>query len=217
MTVPLSGNLVLKISHRENAESPGPHAVFLDQVHGTDVVYDPPGNTRADGLVCTRGTSYPGLRVADCLPVFALWKNFTGAAHAGWRGLAGGIVEKLLLSVDEPLELLILGPCICADCYEVGEDVRRAISCDDPGGLDNHPEGRADLRGSALRRARRVVPGGFQVLNLDRCTRETENLFSFRRDGTGGRNLLWLAEASPCSHILHPYHGSRHTAPPRGE
>ena len=216
MIIPVDEKMFLGIRGTDGKGSPGDDTIFLSQVHGTEILFDPPQNTQADGLICSRGTGFPGLRVADCLPIFAVWKNRTGAAHAGWRGLAGGIVEKLILSVNEPLELLILGPCICADCYEVGETVRMAVAEGDPGGIQGHPPGRVDLRGSALRRVRKLLPSGFRVVNLDLCTLESDSLHSYRRNGTGERNLLWLAESSPCSHIQHPYHESVYY-PPRGE
>jgi len=216
MIIPLDENMFLGIRGTDGKGSPEADTIFLSQVHGTEILFDPPHDTEADGMVCSRGKGFPGLKVADCLPVFALWKNFVGAAHAGWRGLAGGIVEKLICSVNEPLELLILGPCICADCYTVGEEVRKALAREDPGGIESHPEGKADLRGSALRRARKSARHGFHLISLDLCTLESESLYSYRRNGTGERNLLWLAETSPCSHIQHPYHESVYY-PPRGE
>lgn len=216
MAIPVSGELILEISGIERHDPPPENAVFLSQVHGTEILVNPDQNSRADGMICSRGTCFPGLKTADCLPVFAVWKNVTGAAHAGWRGLAAGIVEKLILSVDDPLELLILGPCICADCYTVGEEVRRAVAEGDPAGMEGHPRERVDLRGSALRRARRVSPTGFRVINLHSCTLESKNLYSYRKDGTEERNFLWLAEPPPALHIQHPYNGSIYD-PPRGE
>lgn len=215
MIIPVDEKLFLGIRGTDGKGSPGEDAIFLKQVHGTDIMFDPSQNTEADGVVCSHGAGFPGLRVADCLPVFAVWKNRTGAAHAGWRGLAGGIVEKLILSVNEPLELLILGPCICANCYTVGDEVRKAVAEGDPGGMEGHPAGRVDLRGSALRRARKFSPEGFRVVNLDLCTLESESLHSYRRNGTCERNLLWLAESPPCSHIQHLYHDPINCPPER--
>lgn len=216
MVTQVNRNLVLGISGIEETDPPPEETLFLTQVHGTNIRHDPLQGAEADGMVCSRGNGFPGLKVADCLPVFAIWNSFTGAAHAGWRGLSAGIVEKLILSVDEPLEVLILGPCICADCYTVGEEVREAVAHGDPGGMESHPKGRVDLRRSALRRARKVSPTDFRVIDLDLCTLESERLYSYRENGTEHRNLLWLAETCPCLHIQHPYNESLFD-PPRGE
>lgn len=179
-------------------------AVFLNQVHGNSILENPREGQTGDGMIFRRGQGLPGLQVADCLPVFAIWDSFTGAAHAGWRGIAGGIVEKLLSSVNEPLRYLILGPCICPDCYEVGEEVRAAAAKHDPLGTAGHPEGRIDLRGSALRRALQCCPEPFETVSLSACTMETQTLFSYRRNKTSRRNHLWLAEKNQAEHIHRP-------------
>jgi copper oxidase (laccase) domain-containing protein len=176
-------------------------AVFLNQVHSSRIVVNPAGGESADGMIVDRYSSIPALRVADCLPVFALWDDFAGAAHAGWRGLAGGIVEKLLQAVDQPLRWFITGPCICGDCYTVGEEVRNAVFRDDPSAGRDHPPGRVDLRGSAIRRARKLCGEQFKVVTSGECTMESANLYSFRSNGTTGRNILWLAEIERGEHI----------------
>jgi len=191
-------------------------AVFLKQVHGTAVLANPSTGQEGDGMIFRRGEGFPGIQVADCLPVFAVWNNYIGAAHAGWRGLAGGIVENLLSSVDEPLRYLILGPCICSDCYVVGEEVRASVAKGDPLGSSGHPPGRVDLRGSALRRAHKCCQPGFITVDMNSCTLETPGLFSYRRDGTSERNLLWLAEKNQGEHIHRPIRTDT-DYPPRGE
>lgn len=216
MIIPVNDELVLGISGAgDDGEMPPPGTVFLNQIHGSDILVDPVSGESADGMILARGSGYPGLKVADCLPVFAVWRNHTGAAHAGWRGLAGGIVENLLLSVDDLLEVLIMGPAICPLCYEVGEEVRKAVADGDPGGLEAHPEGRVDLAGSAARRARTVSGCGFPIITVKGCTLESDGLHSYRRNQTPERNVLWLAETRPCSHIQHPYHESIHIPPER--
>jgi copper oxidase (laccase) domain-containing protein len=209
-------DLELCIGDRKREWPSAAEAVFLEQVHGSDVLSAPAPGDRGDGMVFPAGGGFPGLRVADCLPVFAVWDGFTGAAHAGWRGLSQGVVENLLGSVDQPLRWLILGPCICEGCYEVGEDVRQSVAAGDPAGPAGHPPGRADLRGGALRRAAAAAGHGFRVMDISACTMESSDLYSFRRDGTHGRNTLWLAEYRPDLHIQHPYRVSIYD-PPRGE
>jgi len=208
--------LKLNIIQEAPELEPPAGVTFLTQVHGSRVVFSPEGREEADGMVMPRGKGCPGLRVADCLPVFAFWKGFTGAAHAGWRGLAQGVVENLLNAVDEPPLILVFGPCICSGCYEVGEDVRESVARGDPMGIAGHPPGRADLRGGALRRARKVRGAGFPVISLNSCTLETPGLHSHRRNGTPLRNIMWLAEGPSDYHIRHPYHEHEYH-PPRGD
>ncbi len=201
IVIPGTG-LYLGLSGAEGNADPLPeNAIFLDQVHGNRIVIDPAGGESADGMVMQRGSGIPALRVADCLPVFAVWDDFTAAAHAGWRGLAEGIVENLVAAVDSPLRWLILGPCICGDCYSVGDDVREAVITEDPSGAKGHLQGKVDLRGSALRRVRKLCGDEFQLINMNECTLESRNLHSYRGDKTVKRNLLWLAEIERGEHI----------------
>ncbi len=190
--------------------------VLLSQVHGAEIIMNPIQGQEGDGMLLPMEGRLPGLRVADCLPVFAIWDGFIGAAHAGWRGLAGGIVENLISSVDRPLRYLITGPCICPACYTVGEDVRSAVAATDPAGLQGHPPGRVDLRGSAVRRACRLAGSRFEILQDPRCTFEDPGLHSYRRNGTGKRNIVQLAENPHDLHIRPPEHCSIYHAP-RGE
>jgi polyphenol oxidase len=125
------------------AASLGATPVFLQQVHGCRVVELGAAHTaarapieqadaavtRAPGIACT-------VLVADCLPVLLAAANgrAVGAAHAGWRGLAGGVVESALQALCElarcrPREVLAwLGPCIGPRRFEVGEDVMLAFA-----------------------------------------------------------------------------------------
>ncbi len=179
-------------------------SVCLTQIHSARVLLNPSSGQEADGMILSGNGASPALKVADCLPVFAVWDSFTGACHAGWRGLASGIVENMLGMVDEPLRYLVLGPCICGECYEVEEDVREQVARTDPAGLSAFPPGRVDLRASAIRRARHLAGDRFKVVSDSRCTMETEELFSYRRNGTSCRNLVRLAEACLPEHIHRP-------------
>jgi YfiH family protein len=111
--------------------------VFLTQVHGTDVVQlqaDTPDGTQADACWTDQPNVACTIMVADCLPV--LFTDPTGqvvaAAHAGWRGLAAGVLENTLAQVCQaaacsPHEVLAwLGPCIGPTAFEVGSDVLEA-------------------------------------------------------------------------------------------
>lgn len=179
------------------------HAVFLNQTHSNRIAVNPRGGENADGMVMQRGFSIPALRVADCLPVFAVWDDYIGAAHAGWRGLAAGIIENLINSVDLPLKWLVLGPCICGNCYSVGEDVYEAVTQVVPERRSVHNTKRLDLRASAFRRASDLCSEQFGLINIEECTMESTSLYSYRRNATTSRNILWLAETERGEHIPH--------------
>lgn len=128
------------------AHTPGACAVFLQQVHGVDVVALDAGSaqgqafdacvTSASGVVCT-------IMVADCLPVLLAHRSgaVVGAAHAGWRGLAGGMLETLFERFAGQIQappgqaaqqtLAWLGPCIGQRSFEVGAEVRAAFIAHD--------------------------------------------------------------------------------------
>lgn len=118
--------------------------VFLQQVHGTQVVQlqsGTPDGTKADGCVALAGSGVAAtIMVADCLPVLLALKSgkAVAAAHAGWRGLAGGVLEATVASLQtaagadpaDPAESAVvawLGPCIGPEAFEVGAEVREAF------------------------------------------------------------------------------------------
>lgn len=155
------------------------------------------GVARGPGTVCA-------VLVADCLPVLLCDRGGTvvAAAHAGWRGLAGGVIERTVEAMGvEPASLLAyLGPAIGPAAFEVGGEVRQAFTAFDPAAAAAFVPGApgkwlADIYLLARQRlarlgVTRVSGGGF-------CTRsEGERFFSYRRDGATGRMaaLVWLAE-----------------------
>ena len=176
---------------------------WLNQVHGTDVVELPQsGAVTADASV----TSQPGVAcvvmTADCLPVLLV--DDTGAtvaaAHAGWRGLAAGVLERTVATMAvAPSRLRAwLGPAIGPTAFEVGAEVRAAFLARDAGaGAAFRPAARrdhyfADLPALATRRLQAVgirditASGICTVTSVDRCP-------SFRRDPRAGRmaSLIW--------------------------
>jgi YfiH family protein len=140
----------------------------------------------------------------------ALKGRAVGAAHAGWRGLAGGVLERTLAEVCvlagcAPDEVLAwLGPCIGPQSFEVGADVLRGFGADpnvddgDPAfGVSPRPDGSArglaDL--PALARRRLNLAGLRQIRGGQWCTvQDRSRFFSFRRDGVTGRQAaaVWL-------------------------
>ncbi|ROR34706.1 peptidoglycan editing factor PgeF [Inmirania thermothiophila] len=174
---------------------------WLRQVHGTRVVEAPAGaGAEADGAWTARPGVVLAVLTADCLPV-VLARRDGGAvavAHAGWRGLAAGVLEAAVAALGGGVVAWI-GPAIGAAAYEVGPEVREAVLAADPGAAEAmRPSPRAgrwrlDLAAAARRRLRRA--GVEAVAVCGRCTfREAAAFYSYRRDGVTGRmaTLAWI-------------------------
>jgi YfiH family protein len=124
-----------------------------------------------------------------------------GVAHAGWRGLAKGIVEVTVASFQTPAERLLawLGPAISQALFEVGGEVREVFVADDPRSAEcfrANARGRwqADLYGLARLRLQRA--GVTAIYGGGRCTaREPDAFFSYRRDGQCGRMATFIYRA----------------------
>ncbi len=186
----------------------GARPVWLRQVHGVQVLRLRAGADAADPPADAAWTDEPGLactvQVADCLPVLFATSDgrAVAAAHAGWRGLAAGVLEAAVDALcrgagARPAELQAwLGPCIGPRQFEVGADVLRAFD-QDPGRAElprfirrERPDGSmrwlADLQGLAQDRLAAV--GVAAVTATPACTVEDGSaFFSFRRDGVTGR------------------------------
>jgi len=177
---------------------------WLRQVHGTRVVRAEAAATdepQADAAV----TSVPGIVLsiltADCLPVLFCTRDggAVGAAHAGWRGLAAGVLEATLAGLPAPPAQVLawLGPCIGGASYEVGGEVRAAFVAGDPDAEACFAPTRpghwsCDLAALARRRlgaagVQDIHGGGFDTFTDERW-------YSFRREGArSGRfaSLIW--------------------------
>ena len=177
--------------------------VWLQQVHGTTPVNaiecgpvpvaDACWSQQA-GVVCA-------VLTADCLPVLLCDQRgeTIAAVHAGWRGLAAGVIEQTVAAMPVQADELLawLGPAIGPRAYTVGDEVRDVfISHQDQAGLAF--KGEADgwkLDLYLLARQRLANCGVTAVYGGDRCTlSEPEDFFSYRRDGQTGRmaSLIWL-------------------------
>ncbi len=175
---------------------------WLEQVHGTAVAALPAtGVPVADAASTTVPQTACVVMVADCLPVlFCDWSGErVAAAHAGWRGLVGGVLETTLATFSEPGDVMAyLGPAIGPAAFEVGPEVRQVFLEQDPEAGPCFAPGRdqrfmADLYGLARRRLARA--GVSAVYGGDYCTfTEKDRFFSYRRDGRTGRQaaLIWL-------------------------
>ncbi|HUN74422.1 MAG TPA: peptidoglycan editing factor PgeF [Steroidobacteraceae bacterium] len=180
---------------------------WLDQVHGTEVLVlgpetgaERPGQglrgdaavTRAPGRVCA-------IQVADCIPVLLTARDgsVVGAAHAGWRGLAAGVIEAAVRALAvEPRETLAwLGPAIGPAHFEVGDEVREAFRGAPDSAFVRNARGRWQCDLPALARGRLRALGVQDVYGGGWCTyADAGRFFSYRRDARCGRMaaLIWI-------------------------
>lgn len=179
---------------------------WLEQVHGMDVAdLDQPGPRRADAAVTRSAGVVCAIQTADCLPVLlaAADGSAVAAAHAGWRGLAGGVLAhsvRALRSKATPGVALQawLGPAIGPAQFEVGDEVRAVFCAADAGAVAAfaaNARGRwlADLY--ALARRALAAEGVTAVSGGGRCTyTETDSFYSYRRAARTGRmaSLVWI-------------------------
>jgi len=179
--------------------------LWLNQVHGCAVViHDGPQASppTADAAVAFEPGRVCAVMTADCLPVVLADRagRRVGVAHAGWRGLAGGVVEATVQALGVPAADLVawLGPAIGQAAFEVGPEVRAAfvqrLPAAEAAFLPGAPgKFQADLY--ALARAVLAQAGVADVHGGGWCTAtDRERFFSFRRDGHTGRmaTLAWL-------------------------
>lgn len=178
--------------------------LWLNQVHGTGIVEADraPQGATADASMTRQPGTVCAVMTADCLPILLCDEaaSVVAVAHAGWRGLAAGVIEAVLYAMACPAGqvLAYLGPAIGPASFEVGDDVRTVFLARDghaASAFVPHGEGKwlADLY--ALARSRlsrlgvsRVFGGGFDTFA------DQERFFSYRRSPCSGRmaSLLWL-------------------------
>ncbi len=171
----------------------GRHTVALEEAGGARRTADA-AVTRAAGRVCV-------VQVADCLPVLLASRDgaAVGAAHAGWRGLAAGVLESAVRALGAaPAEVLAwLGPAIGPGHFEVGEEVRAAFIGTDPAAsaaFAPNARGRWQCDLYALARRRLAALGVGRVWGGQWCTyADSARFFSYRREGRCGRMaaLIW--------------------------
>jgi len=179
---------------------------WLRQVHGTSVIEADTlaGRPEADAGIARRPGTVCAVLVADCIPVLLADRAGTtiAIAHAGWRGLAGGVIENTArrMAVDPRGLIAYLGPGIGPGAFEVGADVRDAfLACDADAAaaFTPHAAGKwlADLFLLARQRLRRAGVGEIHGGAL--CTySNARRFFSYRRERTTGRMaaLIWRSE-----------------------
>jgi polyphenol oxidase len=180
---------------------------WIRQVHGVRAVRMPQAASAPDPEADASFTVEPGVvcavQAADCMPVLFCDRAGTvvAAAHAGWRGLAGGVLERTVAALGVPPGQLLawLGPAIGPEAFEVGEEVREAFVATDAAAAGAFRAGAvagkhyADL--FALARLRLAQAGVSQVSGGGLSTHaDPARFYSYRRDGVTGRMaaLIWL-------------------------
>jgi polyphenol oxidase len=179
---------------------------WMAQVHGTDVAdLDRLSETqvaRADAAVVGSPGPVGVVLTADCMPLFICDRagRRAGVAHAGWRGMAAGVIENTVRALGVPAAELVawMGPTIGPDAFEVGPEVREAFLASDPGAgtafvARGTAKYMADLYALARRRLERA--GVTQVCGGGFCTyREADRFFSYRRAKASGRMgaFIWM-------------------------
>jgi len=173
------------------------HLVTMEQVHGCEVaVIDrergatetPP---RADGLITNTVGIALVTQVADCVPVvLATDDGWIAAVHSGWRGVVAGVVDATIAQLRRHGSTgrihAWIGPAICPDCYEVGEDVRTEVAASAPAAfaVTRHDTPAVDVVAAV---AQQLARHDSEVEIIPGCTFEDPQLFSYRRDGVTGR------------------------------
>ena len=170
---------------------------WLEQVHGANVVVVERNlfPCKADAAISFEAAHVCAVMVADCLPVLFCDRRATrvGAAHAGWRGLAAGVLENTVRALDcDPAQLhAFLGPAIGPDAYQVGNSVRDAfLTKHDQYALCFLPDNRGTWRANLYQLARlklqsvgvRNISGGSHCTYYDH-----KHFFSHRRETNTGR------------------------------
>jgi polyphenol oxidase len=179
--------------------------VYMRQVHGRQVRHvtepfgdDPP---ELDGVFTGETGLALAVLVADCAPVLVAdpRARLVGGAHSGRPGTAAGVVPALVAAMTEhgaePANMVALvGPCVCGACYEVPAELREQVTAEVPQTRSATPHGTAALDIRAGIAAQLAAAGVPDVRHDRRCTMESPELYSYRRDGLTGRfaGLIWL-------------------------
>jgi hypothetical protein len=167
----------------------------VNQVHGSIVLkVDQPGLAgSADGLITDRPGLPLAIATADCMPIIVEGDRSVAVLHAGWRGVAAGIVSAGLESMhalgDTPRRAAI-GPSIGPCCYEVGDEVREAIG--DRSSRTTFGTPSVDLWSAAAAQL-----SGIEIWRSDVCTYTDQGFRSYRRTATTERQvaLAWLPQS----------------------
>jgi len=178
---------------------------WMHQVHGSAVSYARPAPQGELPEVDAMFTDVPAralvVLVADCAPVLLAdpEARIVGAAHAGREGMAAGVVTELVTAMSgagaDPARVhAVIGPHICGACYEVPAELRARVAGQEPESACVTRAGAPGIDIGAGIEAQLARAGVRTVAADQRCTAETPELYSYRRDGLTGRfaGLIWL-------------------------
>ncbi len=185
--------------------APGAELCDLVQVHGADVVAvddaSPVSRPSADALVTAQPDVVLMVRAADCVPVLLVdaGAGVIGAAHCGRPGLVAGVVPATVRAMRDLGASTVtawLGPHVCGACYEVPADLRDSVAALVPASRATTSWGTPSLDLGAGVRAQ-LEADGVVVEDVARCTRESDDLFSYRRDGDRAGRQAGLVRLRP--------------------
>ena len=166
--------------------------IFMNQVHGNEVIeVDSNSNSpvTADALI-TRQAGLPlAVLCADCLPILIKGSKIVGAIHAGRRGILNGIIAETISrmrALGGDNLVATIGPAICSRCYEVDLPMYLDAISHNAELATNTETHCLDLKRAA--RSQLSVQG-VEVSDIEICTAHDSNFFSYRRDGSTGRNV----------------------------
>jgi YfiH family protein len=176
----------------------------MQQVHGADVAEasaEADTSPTCDGIVSDRPDVVLAVRVADCVPVLLAdpVAGVIGAAHAGRLGVEKGVVPATVARMRDLGATDItawIGPHICGGCYEVPQSMQDEVAAIEPATRATTTWGTPSLALGAGVRAQ-LERDGVTVVEVAPCTRETEALYSHRRDGAGAGRLAGLIRIRP--------------------
>jgi hypothetical protein len=170
-----------------------PHGwAVANQVHGSQIdIARSPGNLgEADGIVTSVSMLPIAVSIADCVPVVIVGTSSVAVVHAGWRGVASGVVRSALGAINasgDRVRGAVVGPHIGPCCFEVGPEVVEAIG----GYATTTSEGSLSVD---LSSAIRDQLGGVEMESSPECTMHDDRFYSYRRNGTRKRQMAvaWI-------------------------
>lgn len=179
--------------------------VRVSQVHGRDLHVVRPGDElparpmpTADGVVTTRDDVVLCVRAADCLPVLLAGEGVVGAAHSGRRGMYVGVVPatvEAMRDLGARRITAVLGPYACGNCYEVPAEMRAEVAERVPASYGETSWGTPSIDVAAGVRAQ-LAELDVEIVDATRCTIESADLYSYRREGPVSGRMAGLVKLS---------------------
>lgn len=175
--------------------------LWLDQTHSSNVIVHTlnANVSAADGIYTSELGAVCTIMTADCLPLFLIDAEGTevAAVHAGWRGLADGVIEAAVKEFQTSNDRILAwaGPCIGPTAFQIGQNVKEQVGGPEAAYIHSGEQGKylADL--PRLAQDRLASIGVSQFFNSNCCTySDSERFFSYRRDGQTGRmaSFIWM-------------------------